>query len=317
MNGASDNSEYLTVDLGGTKSAVAVGNCTGNITDRRQCRTEPPPTTVPWLIEHGRELLAAHPNIAAVGISCGSPLNSRTGVVQGPPNMPNWDDVPICRMFEEAFGLPCYLENDANAGALAEWRFGAARGYHNVIFVTCGTGFGAGLILDGRLYRGDQDGAGEIGHVRLESDGPIGYHKAGSVEGFASGGALTQRARMHLQQPHPPTALDRLPPDQVTAKHVGQAAVEGDSVAIELVHQTGRYVGRALAILIDLLNPQCIVLGAMAVRLGDMLIQPAWEVIRAECLDRAWKNCKIVPAQLGEQIGDVAALCVALYNHQK
>ena len=130
----------------------------------------------------------------AIGVSCGGPLNSRTGVVQSPPNLPGWDDVPIVKILEDAFGIPAFLQNDANACALVEWKYGAGRGCENMVFLTMGTGMGAGVIADGRLLRGARDMAGEVGHLRLEKDGPVGYGKAGSFEGFTSGGGIARLA---------------------------------------------------------------------------------------------------------------------------
>ncbi len=304
---------YLTIDIGGTKTAVAVGFDDGKITGRAEFSTRKPETTLAKIVELGKPLVAEH-TPSAVGISCGGPMSSQAGLVLGPPNLPGWEYVEVVKEIKNAFGLPTFLENDANAGALAEWLYGAGRGFDNVIFLTCGTGLGAGLILDGRLYRGKQDLGGEVGHIRMEPDGPIGYFKHGSLEGFASGGGLGQLARKRLSQPHSPSILDGFIINKITGKEVGQAALAGDLVARELVQTSGRYLGRGLAILIDILNPECIVLGAMAVRLGNLLLDPAWEEVKKEALEPAWKNCKILPAQLSEKIGDVAALCVAKYN---
>jgi glucokinase len=307
------SNNYLTVDIGGTKTALAIGTDDGQIVDRTEFATQSPALTIEKIVQLGHALIAKH-SPTAVGISCGGPLDSRAGLVLGPPNLPGWDHVPVVEQLKKAFKLPAFLENDANAGALAEWTYGAGRGYDNVIFLTCGTGLGSGLILDGKLFRGKQDMAGEVGHIRMEPDGPIGYFKAGSLEGFASGGGLTQLARKKLQSHHQPSSLDQYDPAVVTAKEVGNAALAGDAVALELVHMTGEYLGRGLAILIDILNPECIVLGSMAIRLGNLLLEPTWEAIRREALEPAWKNCRIVPAQLAGHIGDIAALCVASYN---
>jgi len=304
---------YLTVDIGGTKTAVAVGFDDGHIIDRQEFFTGAPTLTIPKIIEMGKALIAKY-SPAAVGISCGGPMSSQSGLILGPPNLPGWDYVEIVKQLKAEFKLPTFLENDANAGALAEWIYGAGRGFQNVIFLTCGTGLGEGFILDGRLYRGKQDLGGEVGHIRMEPDGPIGYFKHGSLEGFASGSGLTQLARKRLVQQHAPSVLDKTEPGKISSKDVGEAALEGDALAIELVRTTGEYLGRGIAILIDILNPECVVLGSMAVRLGNLLLDPVWEEVQKEALEPAWRNCKILPAQLAANIGDVAALCVARYN---
>jgi glucokinase len=307
------NKKYLTVDIGGTKTAVAVGLDDATIVDRHEFKTTDPEATLAKIIEIGNTLIKTH-QPTAVGISCGGPMSSQEGLVLGPPNLPGWDHVEVVAILKKAFGLDTFLENDANAGALAEWIYGAGRGFKNVIFLTCGTGLGSGLILDGRLYRGREDMAGEVGHIRMEADGPVGYFKAGSLEGFASGSGLTQLARKRLQQPHPTSSLNKFDPQKVTSKEVGEAALAGDALATELVATTGNYLGKGLAILIDILNPECIVLGSMAVRLGDLLLNPVWKEVKKESLERSWQHCKIVQAKLAGHIGDVAALCVAKYN---
>jgi len=304
---------YLTVDIGGTKTAVAVGFDDGRIVDRNEFPTADPDRTVGAILQRARPLVAQY-DVCAVGISCGGPLSSRLGLVLGPPNLPGWDRVPIVEHLSQSVSRPTFLENDANAGALAEWIYGAARGCDNVIFLTCGTGLGAGLILDGRLYRGKQDLAGEVGHLRMEDDGPVGYFKAGSLEGFASGGGMAQLARRMLAQPHERSSLDAIPAEHLTARDVGTAALAHDPLALRIVKAAGTYLGRGIAVLMDVLNPECIVLGSMAVRLGELLMEPVRQEVRREALEPAWRNCRIVPAQLADQIGDVAALCAAKYN---
>lgn len=252
-----------------------------------------------------------------IGISCGGPLDSKRGIIMSPPNLPGWDNVEIVRILEDRFGVQALLQNDANAGALAEWLFGAARGYSNVIFMTFGTGLGAGLILDGRLYSGTSDMAGEVGHIRLERFGPVGYGKAGSWEGFCSGGGIAQLARSkaleRLQAGEKVSfcaSVDEL--DKVTAKSVAEAASNGDQLAREIYRISGHYLGMGCAILIDILNPEVIVIGSVFARATDLLWPEAKQVIESESLVHSHRVCRVVPAALGEAIGDYAALSVAL-----
>ncbi|MBC7289117.1 MAG: ROK family protein, partial [Armatimonadetes bacterium] len=184
----------------------------------------------------------------------------------------------------------------------------------NMIFVTAGTGFGAGLILDGRLYCGTSDLAGEIGHVRLEKFGPFAYGKAGSVDGLCGGAGMAQVAAEAIDaavrrgRQSVLLMLKRRP----TAKDVADAACQGDELALEIIRRVGTYWGRALAILVDVLNPERIVMGALAVRLGELILGPARKALRREALPKSAAVCDVVPAQLGERLGDVAALCVAM-----
>jgi len=198
----------------------------------------------------------------------------------------------------------------------AEWKFGAGRGFRNVIFITAGTGLGCGLILDGRLYSGTNDMAGEAGHIRLAADGPEGYGKRGSFEGFCSGAGIARLAEGMIAECRTrgtQSVLLNLPAGQtVTTKQVADAAKAGDPPANEILRKAGERLGEGLSILIDILNPEVIVLGSLAVRLGDLYLGPARGVIAREALARAAEICRVVPAQLGERIGDVAALCVAM-----
>ncbi|MCX5654741.1 MAG: ROK family protein, partial [Planctomycetota bacterium] len=211
----------------------------------------------------------------------------------------------------DAFGVPAALENDANACAVAEWRWGLKCQVDDLVYLTCGTGMGAGIVLGGRLVRGRQDLAGEIGHVRLLPIGPVGYYKAGSVEGLTSGRALGELAKLRLQEPHEASRLDRVPLDQITGKDVGAAAVNGDPLAVRVVREQAEYLGLTCAMLIDILNPQRISLGSAAQRLGDLLLDGVREVARREALPAAFEGCIIDKAVLGDQIQDLAALAIA------
>lgn len=315
---------WIGVDVGGTKIAIVLCSEPPIILERVAFPTLPeqgPQRALDMIqktIHHLIQKYGIGPaQIAAIGVSCGGPLDRVAGVIQSPPNLPNWDNVPIVSTLQREFGIDCRLENDANAGAVAEHRFGAGKGTQHMIFLTMGTGFGAGIIADGRLYHGVSDTAGEIGHVRLTSSGPIGYNKAGSVEGWASGGGMAQTAVLQVK-----TAIENgevtslaaqlIANKTLTAKDVADAARQGDAVAKRLIHSTAERLGEALAILVDLLNPELIVIGGLAMRFGDSLLAPARIVMQREALDVPANACKIVPAALGEQIGDIAAICVAM-----
>ena len=209
------------------------------------------------------------------------------------------------------------LENDANAGAIAEHRYGAGQGTRNMIFLTMGTGLGAGIVIEKKLYSGSSDLAGEVGHVRLTRTGPVGHNKAGSVEGWASGGGLAQIAETMLKAARKSrrrvfASRSASKEHKVTAKDVGQAAEKGDAVARAIIGECGKKLGLALAILVDILNPDRIVIGGLAMRMGDALLEPARKSMRKEALAPALAVCTVVPATLGESIGDVAALCIAM-----
>jgi glucokinase len=293
---------FAGVDIGGTKTAVVLSAAMPEIVARREFPTRPedgPSPAIALIKRHLREMLAeADGALDAIGVSCGGPLDRTAGLIQSPPNLATWSDVGITSILGDEFGVPCYLENDANAGAVAEHRYGAGAGSSHMVFLTMGTGLGAGIVIDGRLYRGATECAGEIGHVRLTARGPVGYNKAGSVEGWASGGGIAQQAAA--------AGLGAR-----TAREVAQAAAQGNRTALRIVRTAGRKLGCALSILIDVLNPERIVIGGLAMRMGEAILGPAREVIRREALPEGARGCTIVPAALGEKIGDLAALCVA------
>ena len=311
---------YLGVDVGGTKTAVILSARPPEALGRIEFATSPemgPARALRLIVESGRSLLEQHGlGVQAVGVSCGSPLDRVKGIIQAPPNLSTWVDVDIRSLLEEAFDAPCQVENDANAGAVAEHRFGAGRGAEHMVFLTLGTGLGAGIIAAGSLYLGANGDAGEIGHVRLSPTGPIGYHKAGSIEGWSSGGGIAQLAVSMLAQAERRGRSSILRAQAMhgglTARDVGRAAESGDAVALSILRRSGERLGQALAMLIDVLNPQRIVLGGLAWRLGENLLAPMRKVIKREALPQTYLACEIVPAALGERIGDVAALCVAM-----
>ncbi len=310
---------WAGVDIGGTKTAVLLASDPPAVLDRTEFPTLPeegPERALALIVRTLREL-AGGQTLRGIGVSCGGPLDSAAGVIQAPPNLWTWVDVPIKAVLEKEFGVTCGLENDANAGAVAEHRFGAGRGTRNMVFLTMGTGLGAGIIADGRLYRGTCDAAGEIGHVRLTRTGPVGYHKAGSVEGWASGGGLGRLAAEVVKkqgslghQSLLAACLERH--GSLTARDVAEAARQGDALAKKLIRSTGERLGETLAILVDILNPERIVIGGLAMRLGDDLLKPARAVLAREALPGSAAACQIVPAELDERIGDIAALCIAM-----
>lgn len=320
--------KVIGVDIGGTKCVVSLGEARadGSVQVLHRCETRATAEAAPMQmlealaqdIRHCKTIAGAD-GPKAIGISCGGPLDSRRGRILSPPNLPGWDDIPITSFFEEKIGLPAWICNDANACALAEWKMGAGRGCRNMVFMTFGTGLGAGLILDGRLYEGTSDMAGELGHIRLASFGPVGYGKMGSFEGFCSGGGIAQLAqtiiREELQQGRKP-ALCPSPEElsAMTAEKVGKAAKCGDELAQKILNQVGRQLGVGLSVVIDLLNPERIVIGGVFARCCNEIWPAAAAVIESEALPQASSVCSVVPCGLGEAVGDVAALMVAVYH---
>ncbi|MDB5277869.1 MAG: hypothetical protein JWR61_2824 [Ferruginibacter sp.] len=321
----------LGFDIGGTKCAVVLGtlDATGQlmVTATTTVATDKPAyEMIRYLFAVAEELLAkkqlAIDVVEGIGISCGGPLSSKKGLILSPPNLPGWDNIPIVQMAEERFNKKAFLQNDANACAVAEWKYGAGKGYNNLIFLTFGTGMGAGLILDGKLYSGISDLAGEVGHLRLSDTGPVGFGKSGSFEGYCSGGGIAQlgqmKAREKIQMGEPVSFCSGIADlVNITAKSVAEAAMAGDPVAIEVYTICAKQLGRGLALLIDILNPELIILGSIYGRSKSLLEPVMMEVIQGEAIRDSVKVCKIVPAGLAENIGNMAALSLALMSKEK
>lgn len=308
--------KFIGVDIGGTKCAVVLGDEKGNILNKIRFDTKDCETTINEIISS----VFSMGECDAVGISCGGPLDSEKGIIMSPPNLPGWDNVPVVKILGDRLGVPVGLCNDANACAVAEWKFGAGVGEKNMIFLTFGTGLGAGLILGGRLYSGECDFAGEVGHIRLAEHGPVGYGKSGSFEGFCSGGGIAQLASTmaleRIQQGKKCSYCDGVESlGSITAKSVAEKAYEGNEDATEVYAVCGEMLGKGLSVLIDVLNPGMIVLGSIFARCEDLIRPSMKKVIDRECLSPAANVCKVVPAKLGESIGDIAALSVAIETY--
>ena len=312
----------LGFDIGGTKCAVVTAEIDGTKIDIISKEAMPtdlklkPEKMIDCLIA-AADRLCGGKKPQCIGISCGGPLDSKKGLILGPPNLPGWDCVPIVKQIKEHYGVPVHLQNDANACAVAEWKFGAGRGFDNIVFLTFGTGLGAGLILGGKLYVGANDNAGEIGHIRLEDTGPVGYGKPGSFEGFCSGGGIAQlgytlalEAAKNGELPlYCKSCVNR---EDITAKSIAEAAVKGDKTALKVYKICGEHLGKGLSVIIDILNPERIIIGSIFARSKDLLWHSAAEVIEKEALTNSAKCCEVVPAELGEHLGDYAAVATAL-----
>lgn len=318
---------HLGLDIGGTKCSISVGSSDLVLQEK---------IVFPTIVERGPYKIIeeikqnvyrliekyGEEGLKGIGISCGGPLDSKKGIIYSPPNLPGWDAIPITEIFTNEFHVNTSLQNDANACALAEWLLGAGKGTDNMIFLTFGTGMGAGLILDRRLYRGTNDLGGEAGHIRLAKDGPVGFGKAGSFEGFCSGGGITQLTEKIVIKKlksgeKVAFCQNESEAGSISAKVVAQFAQNGDKTALEILEISASYLGKALAILIDILNPECIVIGSIYSR-NENIFKPIVEkVLKEEAIPSALDVCKISPAALGEKTGDFAALCVSVYNNQQ
>ncbi len=303
---------FIGIDIGGTKCAVVKGDSVCGIVEKIKFDTTDLEDTLKNIFDAVEKMGRAD----AIGISCGGPLDSKKGIIMSPPNLPGWDNVPVCDMIRQRFDVPVALQNDANACALAEWKYGAGKGTENMIFLTFGTGLGAGLILNGRLYSGTNDMAGEVGHIRLSEFGPVGYGKSGSFEGFCSGGGIAELGKMLAKeklQLGEKTAFcsgyDEL--DKINAKSIAECAKLGDETAVKVYDICAEKLGAGISVLIDILNPECIVIGSVFQRSEELLRERMEAVIEREALSFSNAVCRVVPAELGDSLGDWAAIAVA------
>ena len=303
-------------DIGGTKCAVIIGEERNGeiiIKDKRKIETDHNVSAYEMIDRMCVLAEEMTDDFSKIGISCGGPLDSKKGVILSPPNLPGWDNIEIVSYLEKRYGGKAAIQNDANACAVAEWKFGAGKGSRNMVFLTFGSGLGAGLILDGKLYTGTNDMAGEAGHIRLSDFGPVGYGKKGSFEGFCSGNGIaalgrimaTEKLQMGEMVSYCKSMEDL---DKVTAKLIAEKAHEGNCDAKEVYRICGEKLGAGLSVLIDILNPEVIVIGSVFQRSEDLLRDAMEKKIEEEALFYARKVCRVVPAALTENIGDVAAL---------
>ncbi len=304
-------------DIGGTKCAVSLGEVKeGNVCVLKRQETptlSDPIKTLSTLAPFVKEWVKEY-GVTAAGISCGGPLSGEKGLIVSTPNLAKgWHGFYIVEYVKREFGLSARLQNDANACAVAEWRFGAGQGTKNMIFLTFGTGLGAGLILDGKLYAGTNDNAGEAGHIRLAKKGPVGFGKAGSFEGFCSGGGITKLAtQMAARCKKIPECIEKMGGmSAITTKQLAEAAFDGDKFAKKVFAKSGEMLGRGLSVIIDILNPEKIVIGGVFMRSAELLIPAMNKVLKQETLGESLQVCAIVPAKLSENIGDIAALSLA------
>lgn len=304
----------IGLDIGGTKTACVEGALDATILQRIEMPTNAQRSfheTFPEITARVRSLIAnansAGRSIAAISVSLGGPLKITEGILINPPHLPGWHHTPLKQHLEQAFpNIPVSIEHDGNAGALAEFHFGVGKSRNNLqhlIFLTFGTGIGAGFIVNGHILRGATDTAGEIGHWRLAEDGPLAFGKRGCWESFASGAGL-----IHLAAQMHPTRWSSNTP----IRELVEAILQDDPQALEVAALAGHYMGRGLALLIDALNPQIIVFGSLGVVLGERILAPARKVIQQEALPQAAAACELIPSILGNRIGDIASLMAAL-----
>lgn len=309
-------SNIIGIDIGGTKTSVSLSDYELNIINKEKFKTSSSLNTLNKILEIIKEYKLKYGEISNIGISCGGPLSSSKGVIICPPNLPNWKNIEIVKFFYDNLNIPVKLENDANACAIAEYLWGAGVNANNMAFLTFGTGLGAGLILNNKLYRGSSDMAGEIGHIRLNETGPTGYNKAGSFEGFCSGGGIAKLCKIRMQEKRENESvrefIELVNDRTVSAEILADAVKFGNKFAISIFEESAFYLGKGISILIDILNLDKIIIGGIYSRMESFFRNIVLSVIKEEALKYSADFCSIESSFFGEKIGDYSALAVAM-----
>ena len=248
--------------------------------------------------------------ICAIGIASPGPLDPHTGVILATPNIPEWQNFPLAPNLSKHFGVPVYLDNDANMAGLAEWQYGAGQGHHDLVYLTISTGIGGGVISNDHLLQGFRGMGGELGHMVIDAAGPLcGCGQRGHIESFSSGPAIVRYVNEQIQAGKPST-LETQP--DLTARHVADAALKGDALAISAFERAGHYLGIAVANYLAIFDPSILVFGGGVSQVGDLLFDPFKESLRRHVFHPHYlDNLVITRAALGDDAGLLGALALA------
>ena len=324
-----ENSDPLAlgIDLGGSKILTAVVNAQGQMFSRDHSATpaaEGQEAVIKSILKSVDRALdqasIAASDLGAIGLGAPGILSPETGIIFASPNLPGWRDVPLRDIIEKKLGKKTFVMNDANAAALGELYFGAGRGARNFICITIGTGIGGGIVIDGKIYTGAFGAAGEVGHMTIDNNGPLcKCGNTGCWETLASGTALLREAKHQIEEGASTSILDCAGGDmgKVTPKIIHTAAKQGDNLARELITQTGYYLGVGLANLINIFNPELIVIGGGLSNIGDMLLVPAFKTAKVRAYREAYQAVRFVPTELGQNSGVFGAAAFALREMKK
>ncbi len=307
----SESNLYGAIDLGGTKVRALIAGLDGNERgfDLRPSETE---RGLESVLARMRETLegavrqagVAATELRAVGIASPGAIDVHRGVVSEAPQLAGWRDVPLVRIMSDRLGLPVYIENDASAAALGEHRFGAGRGSRHMLYITVSTGIGGGIIIDGELYEGASGSAGELGHIVIDVDGPpCGCGSRGCLESLASGTAIGRRGREMVAAGEAPVLARLAGEDEVTAEHVKQAGDAGETSALELFREAGRYFGIALGGFVNIFNPEVIVVGGGVGRASKEFMEEARMMMQAVAMRQPLKHARLAVGALGDRAG--------------
>lgn len=318
----------IGVDLGGTKIATAVIDIKGKILSKKKEFTVVdfgPEAVIKQMLRMVNQVLDLAKiklkQVKGIGIGAAGPLNTKKGIIIAPPNLPGWHNVQLIEPFKKEFNLPVFLDNDANAACLGEWYFGAGCGTKNMVYLTVSTGIGGGIIIDGKLYHGTNDNAGEIGHMTINPNGPLcNCGNYGCLEAHASGTAVARFAKDALKEKMKETLVLKLVDndiEKVTAKIIFQAAKKRDKFSKGIIEMTSEFLGIGVANVINIFNPEKVVLGGGVTKAGSLLFKKVRETAYKRAMPAVSKVTKIVPAKLGDNVGIMGAATLVLVCSKK
>lgn len=308
------------VDLGASKILSVVIDAEGTILGRDLRPTlgsEGSDAVISRMVESLKASVAGAgarlEQIATVGVAAPGPIDYAGGVVTSPPNLPGWRDVPLAEILQRELDARFLLENDANAAAVAEHRWGAGRDSKHMLFLTLSSGVGGGIIIDGALYRGASGSAGEMGHMTIDKRGPTcSCGRRGCLEAYASGLAIARRAEeAAAKAPRSRLAKIAVEDPPLTALKVHRAADEGDQESRRIIARAGHYLGVGIASLVNIFNPQVVVLGGGLTKIGDLYLGPMLKTVREECFPQPFEDVRIVVGELGDEAPAIGAAALA------
>jgi len=311
----------LAIDVGGTKIRIAIISGKGKIIAKEQRLTlaDEGLEAVTGRIISGIDRLLRLKNLApsqlhSIGIAAAGAIDSEKGLVTSSPNLPGWCDVPLRDIVKSKYGVDTFLINDASAAALGEHEFGAGRGVNNLIYLTVGTGIGGGIIIDGKLYLGPSGSAGEIGHMTIDVNGQrCSCGNTGCLETLASGTAMAKEAIKRIKQGEKSSLTEIVGGkiENITADTVEVAARGGDSLASEVISEAATYLGVGMVNLVNIFNPEMIIVGGGVAKMGDLLLNPVRQVVQERAFQLPAQAVRIVQAQLGDDSGLLGAAAFA------
>ena len=308
----------LAIDLGGTKIAAALISADNRVMDRAhsltlaseglQAVTSRIFTTIDRLLSQGTTDRA---QLDSIAIAAAGAIDTNKGWITLSPNLPGWLNIPLRDIVRKRYGVDTYLINDASAAALGEHRLGAGRDKNNLVYITVGTGIGGGIIVDGELYSGTSGGAGEIGHMTIDANGPeCNCGNTGCLEVLASGTAIANEAKRRIKQGEK-SLLSDMVLEGITAEKVANAAHGGDQLALDVISRAATYLGVGMVNLVNIFNPEMIIVGGGLSKMGELLLRPARQVVRKRAFPLCAGAVRIVVTKLGDDAGVLGAAIFA------